>query len=131
MYSRFMAAYAGFVEHTDAQVGRLIEFLEERDQLDNTVVFLLSDNGGAPEAGVEGRFEHPYRGNMTVGQMFERLDELGAVTHNRCTSAAGAMVSSAPFKYYKALALTEGVCRCRSSSLGLQVFRDLVCAISS
>ena len=75
VYARFMVAYAGFLEHTDAQIGRLIQFLKDSGEFDNTAVFLLSDNGGAPEAGPGGRFEHPYRGRMTVGQMFARLDD--------------------------------------------------------
>ena len=101
VYARFMAAYAGFLEHTDAQIGRLIQFLKDSGEFDNTAVFLLSDNGGAPEAGPGGRFEHPYRGRMTVGQMFARLDDLGGRDSQPLYQRPWAMVSSAPFKYYK------------------------------
>jgi arylsulfatase len=96
-----MAAYAGFLEHTDAQIGRLVQFLEDNGRFDNTAVFLLSDNGGAPEAGPAGRFEHPYRGRMTVGEMFERLDALGSRDSQPLYLRAWAMTSSAPFKYYR------------------------------
>jgi len=109
VYARFMAAYAGFLEHTDAQIGRLVRFLEESGRLDNTAVFLLSDNGGAPEAGPEGRFEHPYSGRMTVGEMFERLDALGSRDSQPLYQRAWAMASSAPFKYYKLWPYRGGV----------------------
>ena len=40
-------AFAGFLEHTDAQLGRLFSFLETSGQLDNTIVLLLADNGAS------------------------------------------------------------------------------------
>ncbi|MCB0667324.1 MAG: sulfatase-like hydrolase/transferase, partial [Saprospiraceae bacterium] len=56
VFARFMATYAGFIEHTDAQIGRLINYLEDIGMLENTLIFLMSDNGAAPEAGVDGNF---------------------------------------------------------------------------
>jgi len=78
VFARFMEAYSGYLEHTDDQIGRLVDFLKERGVFDNTLVILISDNGGAPEAGIEGNFEHPYNGKLTVEQMYERLDDLGS-----------------------------------------------------
>ena len=109
VYARFMAAYAGFLEHTDAQIGRLVAFLKDNDQFDNTAIFLLSDNGGAPEAGLEGNFAHPYSGQMTVEQMYERLDDLGSRDSQPLYQRAWAMVSGAPFKYYKLWPYRGGV----------------------
>ena len=104
-----MAAYAGFVEHTDEQVGRLAQFLKERERFDNTLIFLLSDNGGAPEAGVEGNFTHPYSDPMTPAEMLERIDEIGGADTQPLYQRPWAMVSSAPYKFYKLWPYRGGV----------------------
>ncbi len=109
VYARFMEAYAGFAEHTDEQIGRLLRFLEESGKLENTLIILLSDNGGAPEAGVGGHFAHPYGDNMTVHDMYERLDDLGSRNSEPLYQRAWAMASNAPFKYYKLWPFNGGV----------------------
>ncbi len=109
VFARFMAAYAGFLEHTDAQIGRLVEFLRKSGKLEDTVIVLLSDNGGAPEAGVQGNFAHPYGGRMTVAEMFERLDDLGSEKSQPLYQRGWAMASSAPFQYYKLWPFNGGV----------------------
>ena len=45
LYARMMEVYAGFLEHTDAQVGRVLDFIDELGELDNTIVVVMSDNG--------------------------------------------------------------------------------------
>ena len=109
VFARFMEAYAGFLEHTDEQIGCLIDLLKERGRFDNTVIFLLSDNGGAPEAGPEGNFARPYGDRMTVHDMYEHLDELGSRNSQPLYQRAWAMASSAPFKYYKLWPFNGGV----------------------
>ena len=49
--ARHMEVYAGFLEHTDAQIGRLVAYLEEIGQLENTLLVLISDNGASGEGG--------------------------------------------------------------------------------
>jgi arylsulfatase len=109
VFSRFMEAYSGYLEHTDDQIGRLIGFLKSRDVFDNTLIVLISDNGGAPEAGIEGNFEHPYSGKLTVEQMFDRLDDLGSRASQPQYQRGWAMASCAPFKYYKLWPFNGGV----------------------
>ncbi len=109
VYARFMEAYAGFTEHTDDQIGRLIGFLKEKGQFDNTLVVLISDNGGAPEAGVKGNFARSYGDRTTVEEMYERLDELGGPGTQPLYPRPWAMASSAPFKYYKLWPFNGGV----------------------
>ena len=46
--------YAGFVSHADDQIGRLLDYLEESGQLENTLVVLVSDNGASGEGGPNG-----------------------------------------------------------------------------
>ena len=109
VFARFMEAYSGYLEHTDDQIGRLVDFLKERGIFDNTLVILISDNGGAPEAGIEGNFEHPYNGKLTVEQMYERLDDLGSRASQPQYQRGWAMASCAPFKYYKLWPFNGGV----------------------
>jgi arylsulfatase A-like enzyme len=49
LYARMMEVYAGFLTHTDAQVGRLLDFIDELGELDDTIVLVLSDNGASAE----------------------------------------------------------------------------------
>ncbi len=51
-----MEVYAGFLEHTDAQVGRVLDFIECLGELDNTIVLVMSDNGASAEGGPKGSF---------------------------------------------------------------------------
>ncbi|MCW5966013.1 MAG: arylsulfatase [Bryobacterales bacterium] len=101
VFTRFMAAYAGFMEHTDEQIGRLVSFLKQKNLFENTVIFLMSDNGGAPEAGNKGGFLRPYGDTTTLKEMYDRLGELGLPGTQPMYQRAWAAASVAPFKYYK------------------------------
>ncbi len=46
--------YVGFSEYTDVQVGRIIDYLEESGQLDNTLIFYCADNGASGEGSPNG-----------------------------------------------------------------------------
>ncbi len=109
VFARFMEAYAGFLEHTDEQIGRLVTYLKQHDLYENALIVLISDNGGAPEAGIEGNFEHPYSGTLTVEQMYERLDELGSPSTQPQYQRPWAGASGAPFQYYKLWPFNGGV----------------------
>jgi len=54
-FDHLMAAYAACVHAMDRAVGRLVDGLEERGQLDNTLILFLSDNGGCAESGPNGK----------------------------------------------------------------------------
>ncbi len=109
VFTRFMAAYAGFLEHTDEQVGRLIGFLKEQKLFDNTAIFLVSDNGGAPEAGPKGGFARPYQDTTSVHEMYQRLGELGTEKTQPLYQRPWAMTSDTPFKFYKLWPYRGGV----------------------
>ena len=51
---RMAEVYAGFSEYTDAQVGRIVDYLEESGQLDNTIIFYCADNGASGEGSPNG-----------------------------------------------------------------------------
>ena len=54
LYARMMEVFAGFLSHADHHIGRLLDFLEETGQLENTLIFLVSDNGASAEGGPSG-----------------------------------------------------------------------------
>jgi arylsulfatase A-like enzyme len=53
-FDKLMSVYAGVIDHLDRSVGHLVEGLKQRGVLDNTVIFLMSDNGGNAESGPRG-----------------------------------------------------------------------------
>ncbi|WP_432066278.1 arylsulfatase [Streptomyces sp. C10-9-1] len=65
--SRMMEVYAGFLTHTDHHVGRLLQFLKEIGEFDNTLIMLVSDNGASAEGGVTG--------TTNEGQFFNHAQE--------------------------------------------------------
>jgi arylsulfatase A-like enzyme len=67
-FDEIMSIYAACVAHIDTAVGRLVEALKQRDMLDNTLIFFMSDNGGNAESGPNGRLEgeHPGAAGSTV-----------------------------------------------------------------
>ncbi len=56
MYARQMETYAAFLTQTDHHFGRVIDYVEEIGELDNTLVIAISDNGASAEGGVDGTF---------------------------------------------------------------------------
>ena len=54
LFTRMAEVYAGFLSHTDYHIGRLLDYLEEAGQLDNTIIVLVSDNGASGEGGPNG-----------------------------------------------------------------------------
>ncbi len=54
LFSRMAEVYAGFCEYTDHQVGRIVDYLEESGQLENTLIFYCADNGASGEGSPNG-----------------------------------------------------------------------------
>lgn len=101
---RLQETYAGFMEHTDAEIGRLVDFLTETQQLDNTIIVLLSDNGASPEGGATGAINA--RRNLvfekeTSAQAMARIDEIGGEKAFNHYATGWAQVSNTPLKWYK------------------------------
>lgn len=80
LFARFMEVYAGFLEHTDYHIGRLLDFLAEIDQFDNTLIMLVSDNGASSEGGWFGSINESRlynRAPFTAEENMKHLDKLG------------------------------------------------------
>jgi arylsulfatase A-like enzyme len=80
LFSRFMEVFAGFLSHTDHHLGRLLDFLRERGELDNTIVMVISDNGASAEGGPTGTTnEAQFFNNApeSLEDSLELIDEIG------------------------------------------------------
>jgi arylsulfatase A-like enzyme len=80
LYSRFMEVFAGFLSHTDQQIGRLVEFLKQQGDLDNTLIMVISDNGASAEGGPTGTTNEAQFFNNApepVEESLTRIDEIG------------------------------------------------------
>lgn len=115
VYARYMEAFAGMLEHTDAQIGRLIGYLREAGILDDTVIVFLSDNGASAEGGVDGRFNAMRGQDVTISSegevdyAYEHLDQIGTeITFNHYPTG-WANCGNTPFKWYKIWAHEGGI----------------------
>ena len=104
VYARFMECYAAFLSHTDAQVGRVVAFLEEIGELDDTVIIVLSDNGASSEGGVNGSLNDARNWNVegaTTEEMVARIDELGGPTLHNNYQWGWTMAGCTPLRRWK------------------------------
>ena len=79
---RLMETYAGFAEHTDYHAGLLVDALEERGVLDNTLlIYMAGDNGASAEGGLTGTTNEMITLNGVAGETLEfklaHLDDIG------------------------------------------------------
>lgn len=103
--ARWMEVFCGAVEHTDYQVGRLIDAVAETGELENTlIVYIAGDNGPTPEGGLHGIMNKlSYYNGLTesLEDLAERMDEFGGPTSHGCYPAAWAYATSTPYAYGK------------------------------
>jgi arylsulfatase A-like enzyme len=104
VYARYMEAFAGFLTHTDEQIGRLLSFLEETGDYDNTLLFVLSDNGASSEGGPTGSVNDGRLWNgapRTVPEALARIDELGGPLCHNNYPWGWTVAGNTPFKRWK------------------------------
>jgi len=102
--ARFQEVFAGFLEHTDAQVGRLLDALERLGCGDDTMVVLLSDNGAAGEGGPRGSWNELIPFNGLSEEEADQLagdHELGTPNTYPIYPRGWAQVGNTPLKWYK------------------------------
>jgi arylsulfatase A-like enzyme len=102
--ARLQEAFAAMLDHTDAQIGRLVEFLKSVDQWDNTLFVLLSDNGASQEGGQAGVLDEMKWFNgirESADEAVARLDDIGG-PDSHCNIPWGwAQAGNTPLKWYK------------------------------
>ncbi|MGH9027838.1 MAG: arylsulfatase, partial [Acidimicrobiia bacterium] len=104
LFSRMAEVYAAFSEYTDAEVGRVIGYLEESGQLDNTLVLYCADNGasgeGSPNGSVnENRFFNGFPDDLK--QNLEMIDKLGSPDTYNHYPTGWAVAFSTPYRMFK------------------------------
>jgi arylsulfatase A-like enzyme len=112
LFCRMAEVYAGFLSHTDHEIGRLLDFLEKSGQMENTIVVLVSDNGASGEGGPNGSVNENKFFNGLPDDMQENMryiDDLGSpVTYNHYPTG-WAWAFNTPFKMWKRYNFEGGV----------------------
>jgi arylsulfatase len=104
--------YAGFLSHTDHEIGRLLDFLEASGELENTIVVLVSDNGASGEGGPNGSVnENKFFNGIpdTIEENLQYLDELGSPATYNHYPTGWACAFNTPFKMWKRYNFEGGV----------------------
>jgi arylsulfatase len=111
LFSRMAEVYAGFMAHTDHHIGRLLDYLEETEQRDDTLLVVVSDNGASGEGGPNGSVNENKVANGIpddIQQNLSLIDELGGPkTYNHYPNG-WAMAFNTPFKMWKRYELNGG-----------------------
>ncbi|MDT0577050.1 arylsulfatase [Croceicoccus sp. F390] len=113
--ARLMEAYAGFVTHTDAQIGQLIEALKQSGEYENTIIFFVGgDNGASLEGGIEGSLNYlagliglpePDAGRLA------RIGDIGGPDAHTHVNTGWAWANNAPYQWGKAMPAWLGAIR--------------------
>jgi arylsulfatase len=104
LYARYMEVFAGFLSHTDHHIGRLLGFLHDIGELDNTIVFVLSDNGASSEGGPTGSVNDGRMWNLApreVDEALGRIDELGGPYCHNNYPWGWTVAGNTPFRRWK------------------------------
>jgi arylsulfatase A-like enzyme len=103
--ARLQEAFAAFLDHTDAQIGRLVDFLAELDLLDDTLFVVLSDNGASQEGGSTGvmnEFSYfNFRQEDVEDLVANHLDDIGTERSHSNIPWGWAQVGNTPLRWYK------------------------------
>ncbi|MFT5531220.1 MAG: arylsulfatase A-like enzyme [Candidatus Poriferisodalaceae bacterium] len=102
--ARLQEAFAAFLDHTDDQIGRLVDGLRDMDQLDNTILIVLADNGASQEGGPFGVMHEMkfFNGILeTPDEAIGRVDDIGGPHSHTNYPWGWAQCGNSPFKWYK------------------------------
>ena len=102
--ARFMECFAAFLSYTDAQLARLLDFLEQTGDRDDTIVILVSDNGASSEGGADGSINDNRLQNVDPAgpdELVQRIDELGGPDAHNNYPWGWTMAGNTPFKRWK------------------------------
>jgi len=107
---RQMEVYAGFLEHTDFHVGRVLDAIEDLGVLENTLVYyIIGDNGASAEGTVNGAFNEMANFNgmaalETPEFMASKIDELGTPSSYNHYAVGWAWAMNSPLQWTKQVA---------------------------
>ena len=111
LFTRMAEVFAGFISYNDDRIGRVLDYLEESGQIDNTLIVVISDNGASGEGGPNGSFnEWRFFNGVpdTTATTLPHIDELGTPASNNHYNTGWAWAFDTPFPYWKRWAGAEG-----------------------
>jgi arylsulfatase len=112
LYARMMEVFAGYLEHTDHHVGRLLDFLQQLGHLDDTLIMVVSDNGASAEGGPHGSInENLFFNNVpeTLEDNLKAIDDLGGPKCFNHYPWGWAWAGNTPFRRWKRETYRGGV----------------------
>ncbi|MBM3354364.1 MAG: arylsulfatase [Betaproteobacteria bacterium] len=114
LYARYMEVYAALLDNADQNVGRLVDFLRDAGQLDNTLILLTSDNGANAVAGPRGVMNLVGRrvgaaDDMALNLRLLAEDRVGAEDTYVCYPTGWTQLSNTPYRYFKRLPMAGGI----------------------
>ena len=103
LFARMEEVFAGFLTHADDQLGRLVDFLEAHNLIDDTMLIVLSDNGASSEGGRFGYVSPPHRSGRfpTLADNLGQVDLLGGPLTANHYPSGWAQAGNTPLRYYK------------------------------
>src|SRR4051812_10313022 len=104
LYTRLQAAYAAMLEHADQHLARLVSFLEQAGQLDDTMIIVMSDNGASQEGGPFGMINAmgPYNlRREPLEEKIARIEDIGGPDTHSNFPLGWAMAANTPLRRYK------------------------------
>ncbi|MEW6584678.1 MAG: arylsulfatase [Nitrospirota bacterium] len=108
LFARQMETFAGFAEHTDYEIGRLVQAIRDMDELDNTLFFyIVGDNGSSAEGGPDGTYNELLALNgiiSDVSSQMKHIGEWGGPMTYPHFSIGWAHAGNAPFQWTKQVA---------------------------
>ena len=111
LFTRMAEVFAGYISYYDDRLGRVLDYLEESGQIDNTLIVVVSDNGASGEGGPNGSFnEWRFFNGVpdTTAMTMSHIDELGTPASNNHYNTGWAWALDTPFPYWKRWAGEEG-----------------------
>lgn len=114
LFARYMEVYAGFIDHTDEQIGRVVDYIDSIGERENTIIVLLSDNGANGEGGVNGTYNSFVAGKIVPDEeelqfALKHIDEMGSEYSYENYPLGWANAGNTPFRWYKTWTYSGGV----------------------
>src|SRR5690606_31316526 len=111
LYARYMEVYAAFLTHTDHEIGRLISYLKEIGQLENTAIFtIIGDNGASPSSehgSINGHISS-LDSEEQLREALKRIDDIGTERSFSDAPYGWTQATNTPFRNWKVDAQSEG-----------------------
>ncbi len=111
VYARYMEVYAGFMSHADYEFGRIVNYVKEIGQLDNTIIIVSIGDNGSSHSPRHGNFNGYIRSlpeDKQVAEALKQLDKFGTEHSDMDAPSGWTQATNTPFRLWKADANSEG-----------------------